>query len=886
MWKIVSLRLKNFIHIYSGIGKTDISINLEDKPNTINIFIGKMGSGKSAILGHLQPFATYGTLDIRNQDDLIIPEEEGLKEIVFLHDNDIYQIQHRYLWNKNSRSHNIKSFIQLNGVELNENGNSRSFKEIIKTEFGIDQNFLRILRLGPNVANLINMKSSERKTFIASLLKDTEIYTMLSQKLTEDYRAMNSTLSVLSNKLVSLSSDKENELMSELEDLEHQLKMTESYLENSKTTMFKLSGANETLKSLPGNISLEDAITFIEKSINEDTSLLVSLQEKSKKLPNANLQEVSVEYGEVSNTISRLKESILATSQKINILETEITKLRDFILISKNSAQISELRARASMIEEKYENSKRKLTGFHYRYDYRFLNNFLNTLDQFQISLEDMCVNSKEMISKLYQSDGSLKTWAGKRRDMLIGRRVNLQKLSSNIQFSAEYKSPIPMYVPPLCPTKDCPYRQTHPDTIKKLNPNVKSEITEIQNQLAKLDKDIAICEELGNQYPKMQYLKKSWESILPILVNTNTIREKNLFKILTDLSARCYWYDYDSLVSIIEMSKLHEEFVQLENSYYQVQNELLKFGKLDLDEKEKELNEKEKHYNDLLVDLESLHSEEIKQKSRKMELEELIQLIQNSDSLQKEIDKLNQNILKNTNLYEEYKNRKSEISSNLTEINILKGTIQSTTIEYNKISDRVSKLQMIMRDIASTKSSYQEYLDERNMIKLIMDSVSSKDGIPLILIKVFLDECKEIVNDLISDIFDDQLEILDFIISENTNEFRIPYASNGVPINDIESASQGQQAIISIALSFALCRKSMFDYNILLLDEIDNSIYKSDREKFIGILFKQMRALGTEQAFLITHNDIFQQSMLPINILMTTHETIDVYQGQEVIQI
>ena len=63
--KILRLKLKNFIHIYSGMGKYEVELDLRESNKQINIFIGKMGSGKTAILGHLQPFASYGTLDAR-----------------------------------------------------------------------------------------------------------------------------------------------------------------------------------------------------------------------------------------------------------------------------------------------------------------------------------------------------------------------------------------------------------------------------------------------------------------------------------------------------------------------------------------------------------------------------------------------------------------------------------------------------------------------------------------------------------------------------------------------------------------------------------------------------------------------------------------------------
>ena len=269
MWKITRLYLKNFIHIHAGMNKREIELDLSKNSKKINIFIGKMGSGKSSVLGHLQPFATYGTLDIRNQEDLIIPGEDGVKEIDYIHDGNVYTIQHKYTWNKNGQTHSTKSYIQLNGKELNENGNVGAFKEIIRTEFGIDQNFLRLLRLGPNVANLINMKSTERKSFIASLLKDTEIYMVLYKKLSEDYRNMNSALSVLSNKLVGLSSDKENELRLEHEELEDTLHDLRVKIDNAKENIAKLQGINSALAGKESPYKLIIDAKSLEHKISE-----------------------------------------------------------------------------------------------------------------------------------------------------------------------------------------------------------------------------------------------------------------------------------------------------------------------------------------------------------------------------------------------------------------------------------------------------------------------------------------------------------------------------------------------------------------------------------------------------------------------------------------
>ena len=81
--RILELSLTNFLPILAGIGKEHISINLRDSDELISVFIGKIGSGKSYILSHMQPFSAVGTLDVRNNDDPIIPEKDGKKVIVY-----------------------------------------------------------------------------------------------------------------------------------------------------------------------------------------------------------------------------------------------------------------------------------------------------------------------------------------------------------------------------------------------------------------------------------------------------------------------------------------------------------------------------------------------------------------------------------------------------------------------------------------------------------------------------------------------------------------------------------------------------------------------------------------------------------------------------------
>lgn len=887
MWKITRLYLKNFIHIYAGMNKREVELDLSNDNKKINIFIGKMGSGKSSVLGHLQPFSTYGTLDIRNGEDLIIPGEDGLKEIDYLHNGNIYTIQHKYTWNKNGRTHSTKSYIQLNGKELNENGNVGTFKEIIRSEFGIDQNFLRLLRLGPNVANLINMKSTERKSFIASLLKDTEIYMTLYKKLSEDYRNMNSVLSVLSNKLVSLSSDKENEIKAELEEVEDNLHELHQKIDIAKADIAKLQGINTALigKESPDKLIL--SANSLELNIKSMGESLDKINQTLQDIPTDGIPDILIKIGELSAKMNNSHEEILRLQEKYNTNQSERNKLKEFLLIQNNDEQLAELQKKADEIKNKYQFYTRQLQGFQCNYSYSYLTGLPATIQNFQMALEEMSLNRKEVLGKIYNSDGTIISWAKKKLQVLIGTQVNTQKLLANIKFSAEYQCPIPLYRPPMCPTADCPFIQSHPQIIKEYSKDKRNDsVMKLKDQLDALEVEIAIHEEYITQYPKMQLLKKMWESISSVLENLGVLRERNLYRILISLDARCNWYDYEKLISITEKEKMKEDFAQLQNQYYKIENELLMLQNTDIEKKKIELNELEKDSTVILETMNECHQSHQQLSNEKDKLEELLGIKMDAEKYHNQKNQL-ENDISNANTELAELNRKiSKVSSNIQKMKILEAEASSLGMVYTEMNSKAMKLRFTLQEIASAKSSYQEYLDERNILKLILDAVSSKEGIPLIMVKVFLDECKEIINDLISDIFDDDLEIVSFDISENSNEFKIPYRINGNEVPDIELASQGQQAVISIALSFALCRKSMFDYNIMLLDEIDNSIYKADREKFIMILAKQMRALGTEQTFLITHNDIFQQSGLPVNIIMTTNEIIDSYPNQSIMRI
>lgn len=884
MWKINRLYLRNFVCIEAGMKKREVELDFTSCDKKINIFIGKMGSGKTSILGHLQPFADYGSLDPKNKLDEVIAEEEGLKEIQYEHQGDIFDIKHVYSWNKSTNSHSTKSFIRLNGEELNKNGNVNSFKELIKTYFGIDQSYLRLLRLGPNVANLINMKSTERKAFIATLLKDTEIYMMLSKKLGDDLRGINGTINVLNNRLIGLSSGKAKEMQAEVEDLEDDLMSLSKRRDQNTAAMARLQGINQTLmKGTRGD--LQGAIEKAQNTLDEKIARFETVKEDLAMLPTEGVEELSVAYAKAVSDYNLCEEELLQLQLKSDANESERNKLTDEILLTDNTDQIAELERQCEQINAAYKRATQRLENYTPIYDYPFLANFKLSIENFQISLNEMRNNSNDVIKKCFLSDSSIIKWARKQGEIITATQYKYRKLLENIQFAPEYTCPVPLYRPPMCPTGDCPYIQTHPITIGTKN-KVMSSIQELRNKLDSLERHFAIYSEYEVQYPKMQFLKDSWKIISGVLRKLGVLNNDYLLDLLINAGISNTWYDVDAFEDAVENAKLYEEYADMRVRANDLEREITELKKVDIPEKKRKLELLELEYRTFMEKIEVRTAKRDELKANKDRLTRILSNIGNRELLVVERAKLEPEIeMMKTSLFE-LQTREKQYEDNGREISVLQAQGNLLTSEYDQKARRMNTIKAQLQNIKAAEDSYHDLLEEARVLKLILSAVSAKEGIPLVMVKVFLEECQEIVNDLISDIFDDSLEIVNFDISDESNDFKIPYRINGNLVSDIEFASQGQQAVISIALSFALCRKAMFDYNIMLLDEIDNSIHKADRERFITILAKQMMTLGTEQVFLITHNDIFQQSGLPVNIIMTTPEVVDTYDNQTVMRI
>lgn len=870
--RITRLYLKNFAHIYSGLNKYEIDLDLSINDKLLNLIIGQMGTCKSVILGHLQPFHSFGTLDIRNQDSIILDGMDGLKIIEYVDGLNEYKITHKYTWNRNT--HSVKCYIEKNGEELNENGNQNSFRDIISAEFGIEQSYLRLLRLGPNVANVIDMKSTERKSFIASLLNDAEIYSLLYKKWSDDFRSLNSQITVISNKLNMYSNINEDDYASKIKENTVSLNNLNSEIEELKRKKYSIEAnidhilKGESIDRYIKNIkSLEDKRDNLLSMINSNKSEL----EKYSGIPS--LEELSNRRGELNGLIMASTNRITELDRQYKILEEEYLKLVDN---QKTMGDPNNIKLVKSAYDELLINVKEyecQLTGFECKYTTSQLKSAIEDVKAINVMIDELSQYNKDIIKLIYRSDESCKTYAKKQIDILSFKKMKIQKEINNLKFAKSYSKTTTMYIPPFCPTTDCPFYRTHPVTLNlnKSEKKIDKELTKYMEECDALDAKIYAYSDFPYIYSKLVSLKEAFHKVVKILHGIDAVNYDNLLSILINLKHRV-WYNHDRVMKYIELSEKRDLYYELSEKLVKIKHDMNQLSESDYEHISEKIADTKNSMDSISDEINTL-SINIKNYNN-----EITDIYGTYLSLEKK-DELQKNIDSDVKEYQEIYNTLLDMTDNINIISTSKSDLDMIDHRINEYSRNASiimddndKLKMALNDIEYNKAELENIMMEKKYLGSMLDAVSPKKGIPLIFVKLFLANCKDIINELISDVFGDKIEILDFDITET--DFKIPYMLNGQKVDDIQKASQGQKSIISIALSFALIRQGSFKYNIMTLDEVDGPLYKNDRNKFIDILFKQIKAIGASQVFLISHNNTFEG--YNVNVIMTTDEVVD----------
>lgn len=873
--RIEYLHMKNFAPIFVVMDKTDVYLDYRAcEGKVINIFVGQMGSCKTFLLGHHQPFATLGALDVRNADDMVLPDKKGVKEIVYRDGDDLFEIIHYYLPTKNG--HSVKSYIKKNGVELNENGNNSSFKQIIEVEFGLDQNFLKLFRIGSNVTNLPEMTSTERKNFISSMLSDADVYTMLYKKIGDENRSINAQMTMLINKLHSISKRTEEDIAKDLDMEDAIVGDIRRDADNALKEIYQLEANIMALRGDKSEAAYLSYLIQLESQCSGISSEMASIESQLDEIKDC------PDPAELNRTIAQLHAQIEIRSKQMMDLEKkigeddrQIKKLQDQLLVMGDENHIQTLRTTYDQLMGILNEYETRLDHFTYTGTAGTIANLTAEAQNLAMLIADLAQYDVEDLQKVIRNPKGAQAMAEREVNKAQAEKARVRQEMDNMASITTYTTTHTMVRPFNCPTADCPYFKHHPITeqAKRKGKDIDAKYLEKRNRINQLDAIILRYEEYQNIARKVATTRTIWKSLIPSLRDVGAIVDDDFETVVTNILHRTF-YDQKRLDRIRELCGLREKYYELSQRVAGMRNDLARYDNSDAASIQKGLRTLTKRYNEELSQFEELEKANATDTKALDENNEAYLKVSNKEMLTRRLESLQlqyASVSKDRDIAKANDASIREYSNRLTELHKKAAELEGS---YKLHRQELEKLQRTLADIRLTKEQYQEVLDRQGLIHDVLDAVSSKKGIPLVLVKLFLAECKDDLNDLISAVFDDAIEIQDFNIPDDGSDFIIPYTRNGRLIGDIVKSSQGEGAVISLALSFALIRQASFKYNIMLLDEVDGPLHKSARNKFITILFKQLQAIHAEQVFIVSHNNTFDG--FNVNIILTSDEVVD----------
>lgn len=867
--RIEYLELRNFASVYTAMNKKVIKIDFNKCKNSVVLLVGKNGSGKTSILSALHPFAYQGNMDVRSTTKLILDGEDGYKEIHIRNGLKLYTIIHVYKYTKNG--YQLKSYISKNGTELNPNGNVGSFNEVVETELSIQQDYLKLLRLGSNVTNIIEMKAAERKNFTSDLLSDIGIYTTLYKKINDDNRLLKNMISSVTSKIDRLAVTDEESLVGEIDKIASEISELESLRSKLQSNMGEVIGSISTI--LPDGVSATRSkradtqykISSIEDSIQKYT------KEAIKCKPDEGRDNLQDELSANTTTMAELRASVVAYTDFIDSLykkrDTVVSRLN--AITSDNNYEemcgtLDRLKYTISRYEAKHDKAKPK-------YSKDTLVGMINTLHSLATTVGTIftynMVIVKECINGLLNGD-----------DVAANIEEKISSLDSKIA-TAKAKSRmgdisntcLVMFRPPNCPDDTCPYLSLY-DRFFNINETDDTTVGSMEAERRKLL-------EMSDIYNNLVYVVKTCNAVFPkdeslwflstknILttiyrgINVDTF-ESSLTEIIADVE------DYDAYVKVRdEARELELEIAKMSNSGAEISN-----LKSEIDSLTDEITTVNTNLTECNSKLNTVAE-------RTDTITRLLALYDKYDDLMKSIAELNGEL---GTLHSEL----DTVDANLAKVSDLELSQKQIESDLQLVVNRLDGLKKMLFDKQYTLKEYTTLCNDRDTlndkyedVSIIREALSSTKGIPLLFIQLYLKNTRMFVNSLLASVYED-FEIDDFEIS--ATEFNIPYIKNGIRIPDVVYASQGERSFLSLALSFALINQSIKNYNILLLDEIDSTLDIRNRAMFLNILTQQMESIDSEQVFLITHNNMFDS--YPVDVIMTSDVEIDSYTNANII--
>ena len=889
--KFLSIYLSNYIGIYNGMGLYEIHIDMSRCRNRITIIRGDNGSGKSTLSKAMSLFP--------DPNDAFIPGMEARKEIILADKEIIYKLCFIHGVNNNGERQTTKAYISTgfsgHFVELHENGNVSSYKDILYEELGLDNNFAALSQLSNDDRGLADKKPAERKRFVNSIISSLDSYNNIYKTLSKKSNSFKSMINTIIAKLNVLGDEKtlENSLETVEERINTLQDMKDKYVTDLAKNQSKISLLDPDGMIQNTNIEISSAINREEKELNKILEQIKELYrrhglgsidpENENSIITERIKSITVKNQIIASDIQSLisqreskSEQLFEKQRRVSSIKSDKTLTDILAQITKYSNDISEIEARFkntiglenidSISKDEYILALESI-----KYIDSAIQSFKEATDL--KTMEDIIgyYLYNGTIPQVRECEAARKESEEKKKE-LNEKEKEMVLLSSQMGLLDKLS-----FRPSDCTNDYCSFikealefSKTKP---KERMDGIMSLISALEQNIYELGNSIDISMKFNESVNRFSILIREIEKNRAVLVkmpNGEMFENKKLFlqRLMSGYSFEymrsIYNYiDLANLLDIYNTSKSILESLNSERAILESKNITINAFNEDIDNLCEEIRDIDTKLRTAREEIENNNLEIQRYKEKKSVMESLIEINKSKLEISSKICDLKVKQQENNKKMEQINEALSSSIFSQKQIEQLTYQISPLMKERDKLIHSVQMMKDYIRERDELQRSYE-------FIETLKYYSSPTTGIQLVFMELYMGKIIALANDLLSLLFSGKFQIQPFIINES--EFRIPCLGDGYINDDISSMSSSQIGMISMILSFALLHHSSTKYNIIKLDEIDGPLDYNNRLFFIDVLTKIMDIMGTEQCIMISHNAELQVD--DSDVILLRHDT------------
>jgi DNA repair exonuclease SbcCD ATPase subunit len=869
--KLKRIYLKQFIGIYNGLSLKELDLdlsNLLDKE--IILILGDNGHGKSTLSSVMHPLT--GSTDGRKK--LVRKDKEGIKIAEYIRSDGV-DFECKVVYSPTKTGHSCKGFVRridVDGVitEMNPNGNISSYEEVVAIELGITPAILKLSAQNDVTKGMVDMTSTERKTNMAAFLPDDTFsakYTIVDKR----FKDMKTRVSIIVDNMGKL--EKSDILVAYLKTLTTDIN---ELVEKRDKTIGKVREYETHIDILTKDTDLEKAFKGITKRVNELVNNLEKTSEKIKiLLMEANLEDTTL------NKITKFKDTltsdIIESDKILTVLLNNIERVQ-----RRRNDICDELTTKESILADIMSDATvEELDVILVRYTKRvnYLANALSKLDtnlrkddliagydivaNIRDGIINITSNSSEAVDEALHDYGTNKSQ--EKLDELYEKRTRSESISSEITTkinslnSNSYMKDVLDKRPQDCKIDDCPFianakkwdvisaeLDKYNKLVDKSDETVKSIYDKIQYQ----EEVVSTSKQISNL---MSFIKVNYHIITKLPYSDKYKSEESLLKCIKKRDILTGVDDFDPFIEILEYREEHDELqykkipsLTTEIHIMKTQGKLIESTRQDVIRLRKE----EKSMQTQLI-------------ADNKQYEDLENSMNNKRDILETLNKLYERKVEYNNIYDEVMESKTlskELETKLSDLEEYRDKLKKKKSKMKEIEEDLAPLSR-KRDIYRLQQvKLEEYTIElaalqtdMTICEIIRDSLSTRKGMPIDVMEMYMDNIRDTANVLLSGTFGGSLYLELFDINEK--DFTIPFKRGGDIGEDVSLASSSERSFISLCLSLAIIEEVLSTYGILILDEVDRGFSETNKYIFVKILGEQIKRVGISQTFMTTHN-------------------------------